>query len=92
MLVDLGRNDVGKVSKLGTVKVTDYLKVQKYSQVMHIGSTVEGEIRNDMDAIDAVDDKILLIESCLNKKIDFISSMGTAKKVDIKKLSGHVTR
>ena len=55
MLVDLGRNDVGKVSKLGTVKVTDYLKVQKYSQVMHIGSTVEGEIRNDMDAIDAVD-------------------------------------
>ena len=40
-----------------------------------------------IDAIDSVDDKILLIESCLNKKIDFISSMGTAKKVDIKKLS-----
>lgn len=55
MLVDLGRNDVGKVSKLGTVKVTDYLKVQKYSQVMHIGSTVEGEIADDKDAIDAID-------------------------------------
>ena len=55
MLVDLGRNDVGKISRLGTVKVTDYLTVQKYSQVMHIGSTVVGEIRNDKDAIDAVD-------------------------------------
>ena len=55
MLVDLGRNDVGKISRLGTVKVTDYLTVQKYSQVMHIGSTVVGEIRDDKDAIDAVD-------------------------------------
>lgn len=55
MLVDLGRNDVGKISKPGTVKVTDYLSVQKYSQVMHIGSTVEGEIRDDKDAIDAID-------------------------------------
>jgi len=55
MLVDLGRNDVGKVSKIGSVKVTNYLDVLKYSQVMHIGSTVEGEIRDDKDAIDAID-------------------------------------
>lgn len=55
MLVDLGRNDVGKISKIGTVKVKDYLTIHKYSQVMHIGSTVVGEIRDDKDAIDAVD-------------------------------------
>lgn len=55
MLVDLGRNDVGKISRLGSVRVTDYLSVQKFSQVMHIGSTVVGEIRDDKDAIDAID-------------------------------------
>ena len=55
MLVDLGRNDVGKISKIGTVKVTDYMSIQRYSQVMHIGSTVIGQIRKDRDAIDCVD-------------------------------------
>ncbi len=55
MLVDLGRNDVGKISKIGTVRVTDYMSIQRYSQVMHIGSTVVGQIRQDMDAIDCVD-------------------------------------
>ncbi|MCR5545760.1 MAG: anthranilate synthase component I [Lachnospiraceae bacterium] len=55
MLVDLGRNDMGRISKIGSVKVEDYMSIQRYSQVMHIGSTVVGEIREDKDAIDAVD-------------------------------------
>ena len=55
MLVDLGRNDMGRISKIGSVKVEDYMSIQRYSQVLHIGSTVVGEIRDDMDAIDAVD-------------------------------------
>ncbi len=55
MLVDLGRNDIGKVSRIGSVKVEDYLSIERFSHVMHIGSTVTGEIRNDKDAVDAVD-------------------------------------
>lgn len=54
MLVDLGRNDVGKVSRFGTVKVGRYLEIQRFSHVMHIGSTVEGLLREDKDAVDAV--------------------------------------
>ena len=55
MLVDLGRNDLGRISKFGTVKVEKYMSVERYSHVMHIGSTVRGEIRNDKCALDAVD-------------------------------------
>lgn len=55
MLVDLGRNDIGKISQFGTVKVERYMDILKYSHVMHIGSTVQGEIREDKDALDAVD-------------------------------------
>ena len=55
MLVDLGRNDLGKISRIGTVKVEKYLSVEKFSHVMHLGSAVFGEIREDKDAIDAVD-------------------------------------
>jgi anthranilate synthase component 1 len=55
MLVDLGRNDIGKVSALGTVKVERYMTIERFSHVMHIGSTVVGEIREDKDAVDAVD-------------------------------------
>ncbi|MBO5526244.1 MAG: anthranilate synthase component I [Clostridia bacterium] len=54
MLVDLGRNDIGKISKFGTVKVEEYHKILRYSHVMHIGSTVRGEIREDKDSLDAV--------------------------------------
>lgn len=54
MLVDLGRNDLGRISKFGTVEVEDYMSVLRYSHVMHIGSTVRGEIRPEFDAIDAV--------------------------------------
>ncbi|PKM49443.1 MAG: anthranilate synthase component I [Firmicutes bacterium HGW-Firmicutes-7] len=49
MLVDLGRNDMGKVSKIGSVKVTKYMEVQNYSHVMHIVSVVEGDKREDQD-------------------------------------------
>ena len=55
MLVDLGRNDIGKISELGTVKVEKYLTVERYSCVMHLGSTVTGTIQKEKDAIDAVD-------------------------------------
>ncbi len=55
MLVDLGRNDIGKISEIGSVKVEKYMSVERYSHVMHIGSTVSGRIRQDKDALDAVD-------------------------------------
>ncbi len=55
MLVDLGRNDIGKISKFGTVEVEKYMEIERYSHVMHIGSTVRGEIADDRTALDAVD-------------------------------------
>ena len=55
MLVDLGRNDMGRISKIGTVAVENYMSIQRYSKVMHIASTVTGEIRDDKDAVDAID-------------------------------------
>jgi len=54
MLLDLGRNDVGRVAKTGTVKVTDSYMVERYSHVMHIVSNVVGDIINGKDAIDAL--------------------------------------
>lgn len=54
MLLDLGRNDVGKVSKIGSVKVTEQFIVEFYSHVMHIVSNVEGELRDDLDSLDAL--------------------------------------
>ena len=55
MLVDLGRNDLGKISRFGTVEVEKYHQIARFSHVMHIGSTVRGIIRPDRDALDAVD-------------------------------------
>ena len=55
MLVDLGRNDIGKISRPGTVHVEKYMEIQKFSHVMHIGSTVSGEIRPDKDGVDVID-------------------------------------
>jgi anthranilate synthase component 1 len=55
MLVDLGRNDLGKISKFGSVEVERYMTIQRYSHVMHIGSTVKGELADNYDAISAVD-------------------------------------
>ncbi len=55
MLVDLGRNDLGKVSNFGSVEVEDYMSIERFSRVMHIGSTVRGQIRDDCDAFDAIE-------------------------------------
>ena len=55
MLVDLGRNDLGKISRFGTVQVESLHSIERFSHVMHIGSTVRGEIREGCDALDAVE-------------------------------------
>ena len=55
MLVDLGRNDLGKISRLGSVKVEKYMQIQRFSHVMHIGTTVSGQIAPKKDGVDAID-------------------------------------
>ena len=55
MLVDLGRNDLGRISKFGTVEVEKLHSIERYSHVMHIGSTVRGIIRDGKDALDAIE-------------------------------------
>jgi anthranilate synthase component 1 len=54
MLLDLGRNDVGRVSKIGTVRVTERMIIERYSHVMHIVSNVAGEVQPGLDAVDAL--------------------------------------
>ncbi len=54
MLVDLGRNDTGRISKFGSVKVEKYMTIERFSHVMHIGSTVTGELREDKTRLDAI--------------------------------------
>ncbi len=54
MLMDLGRNDVGRVAKVGSVQVTDKMVIERYSHVMHIVSNVMGQLKSDMDAIDVL--------------------------------------
>jgi len=58
MLVDLGRNDIGRVCEFGSVKVTDLMRIEKYSHVMHLVSSVEGRLRADCDCFHA-------LEACL---------------------------
>ena len=55
MLVDLGRNDIGKISEIGSVNVDKYLSIERFSHVMHIGSTVTGTLRKDLDSLAAID-------------------------------------
>lgn len=55
MLVDLGRNDLGKISKFGSVQVEKLHSIERFSHVMHIGSTVRGEISDSHDALDAIE-------------------------------------
>ena len=54
MLLDLGRNDVGRVAELGSVKVTESFVIERFSHVMHISSNVEGKLREGLDALDAL--------------------------------------
>lgn len=58
MLVDLGRNDLGRVCTYGSVRVSDLMRIEKYSHVMHLVSSVEGELKQDLDCFDA-------LQSCL---------------------------
>ncbi|MCR5179056.1 MAG: anthranilate synthase component I family protein [Lachnospiraceae bacterium] len=55
MLVDLGRNDLGRISRFGSVEVEKYMSVERYSHVMHIGSTVRGLLRPDLNVLSAID-------------------------------------
>lgn len=55
MLVDLARNDLGRISDYSSVKVMDYMMIHRYSKIMHIASRVEGNIRGDCDALDAIE-------------------------------------
>jgi anthranilate synthase component 1 len=55
MLVDLGRNDVGKISKFGSVKVDEFMAIEKYSHVQHIVSNVVGKLQDSKDAFDALE-------------------------------------
>lgn len=54
MLLDLGRNDVGRVAKIGSVRVTDQFTIENYSHVMHIVSNVQGQLRDDVESLDAL--------------------------------------
>jgi len=54
MLVDLARNDLGKVSEITSVRITDYMKLRRYAKIMHITTEVQGRIRQDKDALDAI--------------------------------------
>src|SRR5207244_4578122 len=54
MLLDLGRNDVGRVAKTGTVKVTEQMQIERYSHVMHIVSNVEGKLKDRMTSMDVL--------------------------------------
>jgi anthranilate synthase component 1 len=55
MLVDLGRNDLGRVCEKGTVRLSEFMGIEKYSHVMHIVSNVQGQLRKDMDALDVLE-------------------------------------
>lgn len=55
MLVDLGRNDIGRIAEIGSVHVDKYLSIERFSHVMHIGSTVSGTLRSDLDSLSAID-------------------------------------
>lgn len=54
MLVDLGRNDIGKISQFGTVEVEKYHSIERFSHVMHIGSTIKGEVAPHKTALDVI--------------------------------------
>jgi anthranilate synthase component 1 len=54
MLVDLGRNDIGRIAEMGSVQVTDYMVVERYSHVMHLVSHVQGILRKEFDAYDVI--------------------------------------
>ena len=54
MLVDLARNDIGKISEIDSVEVTEYMALQKFSHVTHISSTVQGKLKSGLNSVDAI--------------------------------------
>ena len=54
MLVDLARNDIGKISEIDSVEVTEYMALQKFSHVTHISSTVQGKLKDGLNSVDAI--------------------------------------
>lgn len=54
MLIDLGRNDIGRIAQIGTVKVNEQMQIEKYSHVLHMVSNVQGQVQTDMDAMDVL--------------------------------------
>ena len=54
MLIDLGRNDIGRIADIGTVEVTEQMVIEKYSHVLHMVSNVQGRVRENLDAIDVL--------------------------------------
>ncbi len=68
MLVDLGRNDVGRVAEIGSVKVTEVMNVERYSHVMHLVSNVEGSLKNGLDASDVLGPAFLPVLSAVLRR------------------------
>lgn len=83
MLVDLGRNDIGSISEIGTVKVTELKSILQLSHLIHISSEVEGKIRSDLDGLDAV--RALLPAGTLSgapkiRAMEIIDELETSKR------------
>ena len=81
MLVDLGRNDLGKISRFVTVQVEKFHTIERFSHVMHIGSTVRGKLREDKDALDALVScyKRTISESQWRKYVQFYAPDGSLR-------------
>ena len=77
MLVDLGRNDVGRVARYRSVEVTDIMTIERYSHVMHITSNVTGQLAEGRDAFDALRACLLLLR-VLRLRRSLLNSSGTA--------------
>ena len=83
MLVDLGRNDLGKISRFGAVQVEKFHTIERFSHVMHIGSTVRGKLREDKDALDAIENNKRGIYGGAIGYIDFTGNMDTCIAIRI---------
>ena len=82
MLLDLGRNDVGRVARIGAVKVTGSFFIERYSHVMHLVSNVEGDIRPGLDAVDALARFLRRRNDKLGIACNRPNSMGTGHRID----------
>lgn len=81
MLVDLGRNDIGKISEFNSVKVTKYQEVLRYSKIMHICSEVEGKLKDGLDAFDAIESLLLPAHFRELRKSEPVKSLKSLKEL-----------